>query len=325
MKVLVTDIAWPAPTVERAVFDAAGHELVLAESGDEATLRALASGCGAIATCWAQVPASVIEAAGPGLKHIARYGVGLDNIDVAFATAHGILVTNVPDYCVEEVADQTLALLLALARRTLQLDRALRTGTFSPQAAGQLHRLRGQTCGVVGLGKVGAAVARRAAAFGMRVITSHPRLTSAEAAARGAELTAFDTVLAESDFLSLHCPLTPDTHHLINRETLARMKPSAYVINTSRGPLIDTDALVEALREGRLAGAGLDVLEGEPLPPSHPLYALESVVVAPHAAFYSEESVEELQRRTAEEVVRVAAGEDPRNPVNLQAIAANRR
>ncbi len=316
MRVLVTDTAWGWPAIEERILSAAGHELVLAPSGDEATLCAHAAGVGAIATCWAHVTEKVIDAAGPDLRHIARYGVGLDNIAVGYATQRGILVTNVPDYCFEEVADQTLALMLALARRVVQLDRAQRAGKWSPRAAGPIHRLRGATCGIVGLGRVGRAVAARASAFGMRVLAYHPRLSPAEAEARGAQLVDLETVIAEADFLTLHTPLTEVTRGLINADTLARMKPSAVLINTARGGLVETDALVEALRAGRLAGAGLDVLEGEPLPPDHPLLALDNVVVSPHAAFYSEEAVEELQRRTAEEIARVAAGQPPHNPVN---------
>jgi D-3-phosphoglycerate dehydrogenase / 2-oxoglutarate reductase len=316
MRVLLTDFTWEAPVVERATYGAAGHELVVAPAGDEASLCAAAEGCAAITTCYAKVTARVIEAAGPGLTHVARYGVGVDNIDIAAATARGVLVTNVPDYCIDEVSDQAVAMMLDLGRRTTALDRSMRAGAWAPQAAGLIYRLRGRTCGVIGLGRIGSATAAKAAAFGLRVIAHDPYLTPEQAAARGARLVDLPTLLAESDYISIHAPLTEETRHIVNQETLAQMKPTTYLVNTARGPLVDNDALVAALREGRIAGAGLDVQEGEPLPTTHPLYALDNVLLTPHVAFYSEESLVDLQRRVAEEVVRVLAGEPPRNPVN---------
>jgi D-3-phosphoglycerate dehydrogenase len=316
MRVLLTDFTWEAPVVERATYGAAGHELVVAPAGDEASLCAAAEGCAAITTCYAKVTARVIEAAGPGLRHVARYGVGVDNIDIAAATARGVLVTNVPDYCVDEVSDQALAMMLDLGRRTTALDRAMRAGQWAPQAAGPIYRLRGRTVGVIGLGRIGSATTAKVAAFGLRVIAHDPYLTPEQAAARGAQLVDLPTLLAESDYITIHAPLTDETRHIINAETLARMKPTAYLVNTARGPLVDNDALVAALRAGRIAGAGLDVQEGEPLPTTHPLYALDNVLLAPHVAFYSEESLVDLQRRVADEVVRVLAGQPPRNPIN---------
>ena len=316
MKVLLTDFTWEAPVVERSIYDAAGLELIVAPAGDEASLCAAAPGCAAITTCYAKVTARVMDAAGPGLRHIARYGVGVDNIDIAAATARGILVTNVPDYCIDEVSDQALAMMLDLGRRTTALDRSMRAGQWAPQAAGPIYRLRGRTCGIIGLGRIGTATAAKAAAFGLRVIAYDPYLTAEQAAQRGAQLVDLPTLLAESDYISLHAPLTDETRHIINAGTLAQMKPTAYLVNTARGPLVDNDALVAALRQRRIGGAGLDVQEGEPLPTDHPLFALDTVLLSPHVAFYSEESLVDLQRRVAEEVVRVLAGQPPRNPVN---------
>lgn len=315
-KVLLTDFTWEAPVVEQRIYGAAGLELVVAPATDEAALCAAAVGCAAISTCYAKVTERVMDAAGSSLRHVARYGVGVDNIDIAAATARGAVVTNVPDYCIDEVSDQALAMMLDLGRRTTALDRTMRAGAWTPQAAGPIFRLRGRTCGIVGLGRIGRATAAKAAAFGLRVIAYDPNLTPAQAAERGATLVDLSTLLAESDFISLHAPLTEATRHIINADTLARMKPTAYLVNTARGPLVDNDALVEALRAGRIAGAGLDVQEGEPLPTSHPLFSLATVLLAPHVAFYSEESLVDLQTRVAEEVVRVLAGQPPRNPVN---------
>jgi D-3-phosphoglycerate dehydrogenase len=316
MKVLLTDFTWEAPVVEREVYGAAGHELIVAPDKDEASLCGVAAGCAAIATCYAKVTAAVMEAAGPGLKHVARYGVGVDNIDIEAATARGILVTNVPDYCIDEVSDQALAMTLDLARRTTALDRTMRAGKWAPQAAGPIYRLRGRTFGIIGLGRIGRASAAKATAFGLRVIAYDPYLTPEEVVQRGARPVNLTTLLAEADFISLHAPLTEATHHIINARTLAQLKPTAYLINTARGPLVDNDALVVALQAGQLAGAGLDVQEGEPLPTDHLLFDLPNVLLAPHVAFYSEESLVDLQRRCAEEVVRVLAGQRPRNPIN---------
>jgi D-3-phosphoglycerate dehydrogenase len=170
MKVLLTDFTWDDPVVERGVYTAAGHELVVAPAADEASLCAAAAGCAAITTCYARISPAVMDAAGPSLRHIARYGVGVDNIDITAASQRGLVVTNVPDYCVDEVSDQALALALDLVRRTTQLDRSMRQGTWAPQAAGPIHRLRGQTFGIIGLGRIGTASARKAAAFGLRVL-----------------------------------------------------------------------------------------------------------------------------------------------------------
>jgi D-3-phosphoglycerate dehydrogenase len=316
MKVLLTDFTWEAPVVEQTLYGAAGHELIVAAGKDEESLCAAAPGCAAITTCYARVTARVMDAAGPSLKHVARYGVGVDNIDIAAATARGILETNVPDYCIDEVSYQALAMALDLARRTTALDRAMRAGQWAPQAAGPIYRLRGRTFGILGLGRIGTASAAKAVAFGFTVLAHDPYLTPDQAAQRGARLVDLPTLLAESDIISLHAPLTPETHHIINADTLARMKPTAYLINTARGPLVDNDAVVAALRAGRLAGAGLDVQEGEPLPITHPLFTLDNVLLTPHVAFYAEESLVDLQRRCAEEVIRVLAGQPPRNPIN---------
>jgi D-3-phosphoglycerate dehydrogenase / 2-oxoglutarate reductase len=314
-KVLLTDFTWEAPVVERAVYEPAGLELVLPPATDEASLRAAAVGCVAITTCYARVTDGVMEAAGPNLRHVARYGVGVDNIDLAAARRRGLIVTNVPDYCVDEVSDEALALTLDLTRRTTQLDRSMRAGQWAPRAAGPIYRLRGRTFGIIGLGRIGTAAARKAAAFGFTVIAYDPFLSAERVSERGARQVDLPTLLAESDVISLHAPLTDQTRHIIDAAALARVKPTTYLVNTARGPLVENEALVAALRAGRLAGAGLDVQEGEPLPTSHPLFSFDNVILAPHVAFYSEESLVDLQRSVAEEVARVAAGQPPRNPI----------
>lgn len=300
MRILLTDSPWGEPVIERARYAAAGHELVLADRVDEDRLAALASGCAAITTCWAPVTRRVIDAAGPGLRHVARYGVGLDNIDVAYARSRGILVTNVPDYCVEEVADHTFSLLLGLARHVSAFDRHIRAGGWGPRSTGPVHRLQGQVCGIVGLGRIGRAVARRAAAFGMSVI-AHSNAT----AHVDVDLVDLPTLFRSSDYVTLHAPLNDRTKALVNAGTLRLMKPTAFLINTARGGLVDTEALEAALRSGAIAGAGLDVYDMEPPGADHPMLALDNVIATPHCAFYSEDAVEELQTRVVEEVLRV--------------------
>jgi D-3-phosphoglycerate dehydrogenase len=265
-------------------------------------------------TCWAPVSAAAI-AAPPALKIIARLGVGLDNIDVAAATARGVVVTNVPDYCVEEVSDHAVGLLLAWARGLVAFDRAVKGGAWAPASA-RLRRVRDLTVGILGLGRIGACTARKLAAFGVRLI-AHNRgaLPRTEAAV---EAVSFRALLEASDVVIVHAPLTAETLHRFDDAAFATMKPGAFLINVSRGPIVDNHALARALDSGRLAGAALDVVEGEPQPPPA-LVARAEVIVTPHIGFSSGASLAELRRRAAEEVVRVLRGEAPLHPCNIPA------
>ncbi len=249
----------------------------------------------------------------PRLRVLVRYGVGVDGIDVPAATERGIPVVNVPDYGTDDVANHAVALLLALARKLTMLDRQTRAGRWSVFEAQPLTRLRGQTVGILGCGRIGSRVARRLAGFDVRLLAYDPYVAVFPA---DVEPVPFDRLLAESDYLTLHCPLTAETRHLLGVTALSRMKPSAILVNTARGGLVDTAALVGALAGGRLAGAGLDVTEVEPLDPESPLLGMEHVIVTPHAAWYSEEGRSDLKRRVAQEAVRVLRGERPINCVN---------
>jgi D-3-phosphoglycerate dehydrogenase len=253
----------------------------------------------------------------PRLRVLGRYGVGVDGVDVQAATARGIPVVNVPDYGTDEVANHAMALLLALARKLAQLDRQTRAGRWRVFEVAPLRRLTGQTVGILGCGRIGSRVARKLSGFDVRLIASDPYLAVFPPKV---EPVALDRLLAESDYLTLHCPLTEETHHLIDGAALARMKRTAVLINTARGGVVDTRALTEALRAGRLAGVGVDVTEQEPLDPASPLFHMEQVIVTPHAAWYSEEGRSELKHRLAEEVVRVFRGEPPVNCVNPQVL-----
>jgi D-3-phosphoglycerate dehydrogenase len=312
--VLLTDRAWPDDSIERGVLEGAGFRLVSgpADPAPAATIEALAAEHqpAAILTCWAQVSAAAIAKAAP-LRVLARMGVGLDNIAVTAATERGVLVTNVPDYCVEEVSDHAVGLTLAWTRGLVAADREVHAGRWNPAGA-RLRRLSTLTCGVVGFGRIGRATAAKLHALGARVVISDPH---PPADTGGASVVGLDELLARSDVVILHAPLTDGTRHLIGARELALMPAGALLVNVSRGGLVDTTALVASLQAGHLGGAGLDVLEEEPSVPAE-LLAHPSVVITPHIAFSSDASVADLRRSAAEEVVRVLRGEAPRYPCN---------
>ena len=317
--VLVTDHPAPTTVIEAKLLAAIGGELLVAVSGDEAELVALAHDADAILTCFRNVTPAVVRA-GARLRVIGRYGVGVDNIAVSTATELGIPVTNVPDYCTDEVAEHAIGLLLALGRGIRRYDAAIRTGDWAITSAMPLHRLTGSTLGIVGFGRVGRAVARRAAGLGLRLLIASPSTTQADADPFGAEVTDLDDLLARSDAVTIHAPLTSQTRHLMDARRLALLRPSAILVNCARGGLIDPDALADALSSGRLAGAGLDVYEPERLPVDHPLLRLDNAVLTPHVAFYSEESMAELQRRATQNVIEVLSGREPEDVVNGVAV-----
>ena len=313
--VLLTDYAWPDDRVERGIIEAAGMRLVcgpaspLPASAIEALAREHQPS--AILTCWAQVSAAAIEAA-PELKVVARLGVGLDNIAVDEATARGIWVTNVPDYCVEEVSDHAVGFALAWTRGILHFDREVRAGHWDPASA-RLRRLAELTCGIIGFGRIGRATARKLAAFGCRLLACDPSFSKEDAGVQSVDL---NTLLSQSHIVIVHAPLIDATRNLIDRKRLEQMRPGGLLINVSRGGIVDTGAVVEALRSGKLSAAALDVLDSEPIVPSE-LVANPGVMITPHVAFSSDASLLELRRRAAEEVVRVLSGQKPQRPCNL--------
>lgn len=317
-KVLLTDYAWPNLDIERRILAEIDAELVVAEEGqrDPASLTGLAADVHAIMTNWVKVPAEVIDGA-PLCRLVARLGIGLDNIDVAAATRRGMYVTNIPDYCLIEVAEHALALLLALGRKVAFYHHQTKSGTYSLKAGAVLRRIEGQTLGIVGLGNIGTALARRATGLGLKVLaTSRSRREPVP----GVTFCDFDTLLAESDYVSLHLPATAETRHMIAAPQLAKMKPTAYLINTARGGLIDHAALAAALAAGKLAGAGLDVQEPEPPDLSQPPWNDSRVIVTPHAAFVSEESLADLRTRTARQVVASLTGQKPAHVINREGL-----
>ena len=315
MKVLITDYVWPSVEIEREILDKIGADVIAAPDGSEETLSRLAAGCDAIMTCFAKVTPAVMQAASRCV-HVARYGIGVDNIDVDTATELGIVVTNVPAFCVDEVAEHSLGLLLACARRIPRYDRSLRAGQWDLQVGKPLFRVAGRTLGLVGFGKIGRAMAGKCSGLGVRVLAYDPYLLAQAPAVPGVEMCDLNRLLRESDFVSLHLPLTADTKEIIGEEELRKMKPQSILINASRGGLVDISALERALEKGWIAGAGIDVLPQEPPAPGSPLLQMDNIVLTPHAAFYSEESLSDLQTSAAHEVARVLSGQMPLNMVN---------
>jgi D-3-phosphoglycerate dehydrogenase / 2-oxoglutarate reductase len=245
---------------------------------------------------------------------IGRTGLGVDNIDLAAARERGIMVTYVPDYCMAEVSDHAMALLLALARKVPFANAMVQSGRWEMAAVAPIHRLQGRTLGLVGLGHIPRALVPKAKAFGLEVLACDPFVAPDAFASLGVESVGFDALLAASDFVSIHAPLTRETRGMFNAGAFARMKPGALLINTARGAIIDEKALIEALDSGRLGGAALDVVETEPPPKDWPLIGRPNVVLTPHTAFYSVEALEELQTKCATDVARVLSGQPPIYP-----------
>lgn len=314
LRVLLTDRAWPDSDLERRILDEAGAELIEPADGEEATLIELARDADAIATCWAQVTSQVIRAA-PRCRVISRFGIGLDNISVETATELGIPVTFVPDYCISEVSDHALAMLLACARQIAFFHHRTQIGEYNLRAAPPMHRLAGRVLGLVGLGRIARAVLPKARALGLEVIAHTP---SGNDYGTGCRMVSFDELLQHCDFVSLHLPLTEQTRGLVAAREFTHMKRTAYLINTSRGPLVDEIALWEALQQDELAGAALDVFDPEPPDLSRPLFRDERVIVTPHAGFLSEESLHELRTRASRQVVQALQGRRPDQVVNPQ-------
>jgi D-3-phosphoglycerate dehydrogenase len=318
-RVYMTDSDFTDHGVERAVFERAGmtFEILQTRSPDELVARA--RDADALLVQYAQITPAIVNAL-PRLKVIGRYGVGFDTIDVTAASARGVYVCNCPDYCTEEVADHTLALLMAVTRQLFPLREHFGDGRWSIESARAIQRLRGRVLGIIGVGRIGSAVARRTAPLGLRLLGHDPYVPDTRLADLGVEATSLADLLTQADYVTLHTLLSAETRHLLNGERLARMKPGAVLINTSRGGVVDTDALVAALRSGHIGAAALDVLEHEPPAADHPLRSMSNVILTPHLAFYSDASFPTLKREVSEDVVRVLRGEAPKNAVNRAAV-----
>jgi len=314
MLVAVADSVFPNLDAAREVLSAIEADLQLAPQATPEAILKVAAPADALLVTYAKITADMI-AQMKRCRIISRFGIGVDNVDLDAATAAGIVVTKVPDYCIDEVSDHAMALLLALARKVPSSNAQVHAGRWEMKAVVPIHRLRGRVLGLVGFGRIPQLVAPKARAFGLRVIVYDPFVQADVIARERVDQVDFDELLAESDFVSIHTPLMPETRNLFSGDALGKMKPGAYLVNTARGPIVDEQALAKALDAGRLAGAALDVMPTEP-PTGSPLLGRENVIITPHTSFYSEESLLELQRKAAEEVVAVLSGKPARNPVN---------
>ncbi len=321
MRIVITECDHDTFDIERAVTDEAGATLVISQSRATDELVANAMGADGILVQYGAITAEVMDAL-PDLKAIGRYGVGVDSVDVAAATARGIAVCNVPDYGTEAVSDHAIGMALAAARGIPRLDRGVRAGSFDLVAVRPLYQTRERVFGVIGLGLIGTATARKAAGLGYEVIGYDIAADPEAATFRGVRSVSLNELLERSQVVSLHTPLTEQTRGMIGAEQFAMMRSDAILVNTSRGGVADTDALVDALRTGRILGAAIDVHDREPLSPKHPLTTFDSVVLTPHLAWYTEESYEELKYRTVDNVVEVCAGRVPRNILNPEVLGA---
>ena len=315
-RVVITDCDHDNIEPEQRVFAEADFDVHLAECKTASDVIEQARDADALINQYAPIDENVLAHL-TQCRIVVRYGVGVDTIDVEAATRHGVWVVNVPDYGTEEVSDHAFALLLNLLRGVGRYDRAVRSGEWDYSAVRPLRRLRTLTVGVIGCGHIGAGFARKVGCLGARVLGYDAAGVPEELVRDGVvEPADLDELLARADAVSLHAPLTEHTRHLIGAEQIRLMKSGAYLVNTSRGGLVDSAALLRALNEGEIAGAALDVLETEPPEAGDPLVTHERVLITPHAAWYSEESMETLKSEVAREVVRVLSGERPRSPVN---------
>ncbi|MBP6507614.1 MAG: C-terminal binding protein [Opitutaceae bacterium] len=315
LRALVTDHGFPNLRHEEAILGAAGIELVVAQCKTPEEVITAARDFDALLVQWAPVNAAVIAALAQ-CKVIVRYGIGVDNVDLAAAKARGIAVCNVPDYGVHEVAEHAVSLALALTRQLPQIDARLRSGTWKIVPDRPMPSLREMTFATAGFGRIARSAHAMMRGFDGKRIAYDPFVPADVMAMEGVEKVELDDLFTRADILSLHLPLTVETKYFVNAARLAEMKKTTIIVNTARGPLIDTVALAKALHDGVIAGAGLDVYEQEPFPADHPLRTAPRALLTSHVAWYSESSIPRLQRLAAEEVVRVLHGEAPKNRVN---------
>jgi D-3-phosphoglycerate dehydrogenase len=321
-KVLITE---PLPLVEEEKKILSRYASVtVANTTSEDQLVELVKDVDVIMVVYAKITKRIINSA-TKLKGIIRYGIGVDNIDLEAATAKGVIVANVPDYAIETVADHAWALILALVRRIVIADKYVRNRLYIGKWTNPPEYLRGidlsgKVLGLIGVGRIGREVAKRAKGFGVKILGYDPYISSDVAKEFGIEIVNLDTLLSESDIISIHCPLTKETYHLINEDKIRLMRKRPYIINTARGAIIDEKALYKALKEGWIAGAALDVFEIEPPPENNPLFELDNVVLTPHIAWYTEEALRRLEMSAVEEAIRILRGELPKNIVNREVL-----
>jgi D-3-phosphoglycerate dehydrogenase len=313
--IAVTDSPFPSLDPAKAALARLDPEYRMAKSPAADDILAVARDADAVLVTYAKLPGELLRQL-KRCKAIGRFGLGVDNIDLPAAKELGIAVNYVPDYCLREVSDHAMALLLALARKITFSNTLVQSGRWEVPPIVPLHRLEGRVLGLIGFGNIPRALAPKAQAFGLKVITHDPYVAQDVLAKAGVEGVSFDDLLARSDFISVHAPLMPATRGLVNAAALAKMKKGALLINTARGPLVDEGALALALDSGKLGGAALDVVATEPLAKDSPLLGRDNVILTPHTAFYSVEALDELQTKCASDVARVLSGEKAVYPIS---------
>jgi D-3-phosphoglycerate dehydrogenase len=313
--IAITDSPFPSLDPAKQALARLDPEYRMAASASADGILAVARDADAILVTYAKLPGELLRQL-TRCKAIGRFGLGVDNIDLPAAKALGIAVNYVPDYCLREVSDQAMALLLALARKITLANQLVQSGRWDVAPLVPLRRLEGQVLGLVGFGNIPRMLAPKAQAFGLKVIAHDPFVAKGTFGAAGVEGLSFDDLLARSDFISVHAPLLPATRGLMNAAAFAKIKKGACLINTARGPLVDENALIAALDAGQLGGAALDVVATEPLPKDSPLRGRDNVILTPHTAYYSVEALEELQTKCASDVARVLSGEKAIYPIS---------
>ena len=314
-KVVVLEHGYASIQCEREIIAQAGGELLSADHLPLDKALATAEDAEGVLFRRGNISAEMIGRFRKA-KGIVRYGIGIDNVDLAAATARGIIVGHVPAYCLDEVSTHAIAMLLACVRKLPRMQERMRRGEWDVHRDDPIHRVAGKTLGVVGLGKLGKAVARKLAGWDLRILATDPFAEPAH----GVQLVDLETLCHESDFISLHAPLLPETRHLISHKQFAAMKPGVIIVNTARGPVLDTNALMPAIDSGKVAHAALDVFEEEPLPAKSPLRSHPKILLTDHMAWYSEESVAELQRTAAEQIATICTGGLPGSIANPEVL-----
>ena len=312
--VVVTDSPFPSLDPARKALEEANAEVVQAPSSSEEDIIKAAENADAILVTYAKLNENILRSL-KKCKAIGRFGIGVDNIDLVVAGELGISVNYVPDYCLDEVSDQAMAMIISMARKIPQSNKLVQSGRWEMPAVVPMYRLRGKTVGLIGFGNIPRLMTPKAQAFGFNVIASDPYAPKELFEKYGVESVSMDELYERSDFTSVHAPLLPETKGLVNKDAFKKMKDTAIIVNTARGPLINEKDLIEALDMNEIGGAGLDVVETEPLPKNSPLIGRDNVILAPHTAFYSVEALEELQTKAASDVARVLNGEEPVYPI----------
>src|SRR5436190_6486743 len=320
--VAVADSVFPNLEPATQVLSQIGAELKLAADSSPESVMTLAADADAVLVTYAKINADMIRQM-KKVRIISRFGIGVDNVDLDAATQKGIVVTKVPDYCIDEVSDHAMALLLTAVRKIPLANDQVHAGTWKMPNVVPIHRLRGSVLGLMGFGRIPQLVAPKAQSFGMRVVAFDPYAPAEVFKNLGVDPVEFADLLKMSDYVSIHSPLTPETKGLFNADAFRQMKKGSYVVNTARGPIIDEAALAAAIDSGHIAGAGLDVMTTEP-PVGSPLIGKKNVIITPHTSFYSDESLVELQTKAAQEVASVLTGKPPRNPVNPDVLQSTR-